>query len=192
MPRPINERNNFMKNKWILAAVMCAAVPGAWAAPASKVSVERLFEVQGFDKLMDDTNKKMPETMMDLPAIQSKLAGVPADKQTAVRKVVTRYLTESLQSMTDKKGRKELRDLSIAATQKVYTQEEVDALTKFYESPTGRSIMAKMPQYLDAIMQPMMAMMQKNMQAFRQQKEPAMNREINRIICGKDVCPNKK
>ncbi|ASK27879.1 hypothetical protein BG910_09160 [Neisseria chenwenguii] len=171
---------------------MCAAIPGAWAAPASKVSVERLFEVQGFDKLMDDTNKKMPETMMDLPAIQSKLAGVPADKQTAVRKVVTRYLTESLQSMTDKKGRKELRDLSIAATQKVYTQEEVDALTKFYESPTGRSIMAKMPQYLDAIMQPMMAMMQKNMQAFRQQKEPAMNREINRIICGKDVCPNKK
>ncbi|OSI36513.1 hypothetical protein BV913_01480 [Neisseria dumasiana] len=172
--------------KYLWAAVLCLTAGLAQAAPASKASVEKLFEVQNFDKMMDDTAKAMPAAAT--ASIQQFLPEVPAAKRKQVNEIINRYLTDFSKHLSNQEIRSEIRRVAIAGAQKVYTQEEVDALIDFSSSPVGRSINAKMPQYLEATMTPLMTVIQAETQKFQQQNGLKMQREINRVICGKNTC----
>lgn len=175
-----------MKTRLMSAAVLCLAAGLVQAAPADKASVEKLFEVQNFDKMMDDTAKAMPAAVA--ASVQQTMPDVPADKRQKVQSIVNRYITGYMREVNDKNTRSEIRRVAVEGVQKVYTQEEVDAMIAFYGSPVGRSITAKMPQYLEATMTPMMNVMQSKMQAFQQKNGAKMQREINQAVCGKNTC----
>ncbi len=175
-----------MKTRLMCAAVLCVAAGLAQAAPASKASVEKLFDVQNFDKMMDDTAKAMPAAAA--ASVQQSMPDVPADKRQKVQSIINRYMSDYMREVGGKSTRAEIRRVAVEGVQKVYTQEEVDAMIAFYGSPVGRSITAKMPQYLEATMNPMMNVMQSKMQAFQQKNGVKMQREINQAICGKNTC----
>lgn len=172
--------------KYLWAAVLCMAAGLAQAAPASKASVEKLFEVQNFDKMMDDTAKAMPTAIT--ASLQQTMPNMSAAKKEKVNAIISRYMSDFMQRASDKKIRDKIRAVAIEGAQKVYTQEEVDAMIDFYGSPVGRSINAKMPQYLEVTMAPIMQVMQTETQKFQQQEAIKMQREINRVICGKNTC----
>lgn len=173
-----------MKIRWICAAVLCAAASLAQAAPAGKASVEKLFEVQNFDKMMGDAAKAAATAV----SAQQSMPGVPAGKRQKVQNIINRYMGDYMREVNDPSTRAEIRRVAVEGVQKVYTQEEVDAMIAFYGSPTGRSIMAKMPQYMEATMSPMISVMQSKIQAFQQKNGGKIQREINQAVCGKNIC----
>lgn len=175
-----------MKTRLMCAAVLCVAAGLAQAAPASKASVEKLFDVQNFDKMMDDTAKTMPAAIA--ASVRQSMPDVPADKRQKVQSIINRYMSDYMREVNDKSTRAEIRRVAVEGVQKVYTQEEVDAMIAFYGSPVGRSITAKMPQYLEATMNPIMSVMQSKIQAFQQKNGGKMQREINQAVCGKNTC----
>lgn len=174
-----------MKTRLICAAGLCLAAGLVQAAPASKASVEKLFDVQNFNKMMDDTAKAMPASVA--ASVQQSIPDIPADKRQKVQDIINRYVTDYMNTVIDKRTQAEIRRVAVEGVQKVYTQEEVDALIAFYGSPTGRSITVKMPQYLEATMMPIVNVMQRKTQAFQQKNGAKMQREINQAVCGKNT-----
>ncbi|UOO77625.1 DUF2059 domain-containing protein [Neisseria sp. Dent CA1/247] len=174
--------------KYVWAAVLCMAAGLTQAAPASKASVEKLFEVQDFDKMMDDIFDRTSTVILKSEKLNQDLATVPPSKREKIREIVTRYLTEDIQRLNAPELRAQVRNISVESMQKIYTQEEVDAMVNFYGSPIGRSINAKMPQYFQAVMTPLANIMTERMQESNQKYRPNMVREINQVLCGKNVC----
>lgn len=152
--------------KTLLAAAVVAATAAGCAspsaqkqnvqAPASKASLEELFDVSDFDNIMDQTFRQMSAIVKQQIAIAlaDTPSDMPAPKYAAVRQVVEKYMLRMLQEANTPEVRSEIRRLSIEDAAKVYTQGEVDALVRFYKSPEGRSVMAKMPQYMEAVTMP--------------------------------------
>ena len=74
-----------MKLKTLLlpfaALVLCA---NAFAAPPSDVSLERLFEVQKMDALLDQSFQSMESIVLSDPNAQKFLKDAPEDKTSAV------------------------------------------------------------------------------------------------------------
>lgn len=178
--------------KLMLAAVLCVTAASVFAAEPTVKSLERLMEVQDFDKLLDDSFKQMSSGIMNNPAVQKKLEGVPAAKQAAVRERMQQYFDEQfVKPFHNRTARAEIRRIAIDGMRKVYTQEEVDAMIQFYGSPVGKSIMAKMPKYMEVSMSSLSSVMAKHMNP---DAEAELDRDINKIICGKPQCnnPNRK
>lgn len=174
--------------KYVCTAVLCLAAGLVQAAPASKASVEKLFEVQDFDKMMNDAFNSTTAALLNSEALQQDLAAVPPQKRGQVREIVTRYITQDMQRFNTPEQRVRMRNIAVEATQKVYTQEEVDAMINFYGSPAGRSINAKMPQYFQEVMAPLSNMAAEHVRQSQRQYGHDMAREINQVLCGKDVC----
>lgn len=174
----------------LLAAGCSSTAPKAQAqhsAAPSRASLEELFAVSDFDKVMDLSFQQMPAMVQ--PQIQGSLESLPAAKRAAVQGVIEKYLNLMAQEINTPAIRGEIRRSAVEGSAKVYTQGEVDALIKFYKTPEGRSVMAKMPQFMQATMTPMMQVMQPKMQAFQQKYQAQMVREINQAACGRNICP---
>lgn len=67
--------------------------------------------------------------------------------------------------------------LFLKNVQRVYTQEEVDALIQFYNTPVGKRIVEKMPSYITATMVVSMNMVKDRMIDFQRQRRCAF--EVN-------------
>lgn len=161
--------------------------PGAAVHQApSTASLEELFELQNFDKVLDDAFRQMPEAALAHTA--GSMQEVPADRRQAVNQVLQKYLTIMSNEFNTPQLRARLRSVSIEGAAKVYTQREVDALIRFYKTREGRSVMDKMPQYLQATTVPMMQVMSPQIESLLKKHAPQMNLELNRAVCGKDKC----
>ncbi|WP_373755610.1 DUF2059 domain-containing protein [Neisseria sp.] len=174
----------------LLAAGCTSTAPKGQAqhsAAPSRASLEELFNVSDFDRVMDSSFRQIPAMMQ--PQIQSTLEGVPVAKRAAVQGVVEKYINLMVQETNTPELRSEIRRSAIESSAKVYTQGEVDALIKFYKTSEGRSVMAKMPQLMQATMTPMMQVVQPKIQAFQQKYAAQMGREIGQAICGRNTCP---
>ena len=177
--------------KKLLLTALCLTAVSAYAAEPTAQSLERLLEVQQFDKIIDQTFGQMAASASSNPAIQQKLQNVPADKRAAVQKRLQQYFNEQFGFFRSPAVRAEIRQSTIEGFRKVYTQEEVDAMIKFYGSPVGKSIIAKMPKYTEVTLASLNASMAKHVRQ-NTDAETKLNRDINTIICGKAQCDKPK
>ncbi|WP_416190987.1 DUF2059 domain-containing protein [Neisseria sp. CCUG12390] len=152
----------------------------------SRASLEQLFDLQNFDKTLDDAFRQMPQAA--LAQSVNTAQGIPEDRRQAVNQVLQKYMNIISQEFNTPELRGELRRVSLEGAAKVYTQREVDALIRFYQTPEGRSVMEKMPQYMEAITVPMVQVMAPKTESVMKKHGPQMTREINQAICGKDRC----
>ncbi|WP_107687526.1 DUF2059 domain-containing protein [Neisseria wadsworthii] len=160
----------------------------AYAATPSDASLERLLEVQQFDKLLDDSFKSIPAVASNTLVLKQALEQVPAEKQDAVKAKVDQYIQKMTKDLDNKKTRAEIRRLTIQSVRTIYTQEEVDTLISFYSTPIGQSINAKTSQYMEAVMTTIPAVFERDFNKFDHKYGPKLKRDISQIVCGKNVC----
>ncbi|STZ76385.1 DUF2059 domain-containing protein [Bergeriella denitrificans] len=171
-----------------LAVVFAAAVSMPLHAQTpvsdvpSKASLEALFAVQDFDKILDESFKRVPGLAAE------SMPDIPADRRAEFNKVLEKYFGLMDREINTPEMRHEIRNTAIRAAAEIYTQAEVDALLRFYQSPEGRSAMSKTPRYIEAVMAPTAGIMQPKMQAFLQKYGAQMRRELNQAVCGKNNC----
>ena len=178
-----------MKLKTLLlpfaALALCA---NAFAAPPSDASLERLFEVQKMDALLDQSFQSMEGIVLSDPNVQKFLKDAPEDKRPQLEAVLKKYATQSIAEINTPQVRAQLRKAALDGTKTVLTQEEVNALIGFYSTAVGQSILDKMPRYLEATMNPTMAIIADKYKKSNQNANLA--REILQIMCsGKNPAP---
>lgn len=178
-----------MKLKTLLlpfaALALCA---NAFAAPPSDASLERLFEVQKIDAMLDQSFQMGGDIMLSKPNIQNFLKDAPADKHPQLEAALKNYLNRIVTEINTPQVRAQLRKAALDGMKTVYTQEEVDALIGFYGTAVGQSILDKTPRYLEATINPMMAIITEKYEKSNQNEKLA--REIDQIMCsGKNPAP---
>lgn len=178
-----------MKLKTLLlpfaALALCA---NAFAAPPSDASLERLFEVQKIDAMLDQSFQMGGDIMLSKPNIQNFLKDAPADKHPQLEAALKNYLNQIVTEINTPQVRAQLRKAALDGMKTVYTQEEVDALIGFYGTAVGQSILDKTPRYLEATINPMMTIITEKYEKSNQNEKLA--REIDQIMCsGKNPAP---
>lgn len=180
---PLNlKQEKKMKLKTLLfpfaALALCA---NAFAAQPSDASLERLFEVQKMDALLDQSFQSMEGIVLSDPNVQKFLKDAPEDKRPQLEAVLKKYATQSIAEINTPQVRAQLRKAALDGTKTVLTQEEVNALIGFYSTAVGQSILDKMPRYLEATMNPTMAIIADKYKKSNQNAN--LVREIRQIMC---------
>ncbi|MFO1450661.1 MAG: DUF2059 domain-containing protein [Opitutaceae bacterium] len=158
-----------------LISVVCALSFGAaaFAAAPSQASIERLLSVTEVEKLLGTMYQQMDGMMkagMD-QALRGKT--LPPEAQ----KLAETLRAKLMANMKQELGWDAMKDLYIQVYAESFTQEEIDGLIAFYESPAGRAFVAKMP----IVMQKSMTMMQSRMGPIMQNMQRSLQEAIQEV-----------
>nr|WP_255265316.1 DUF2059 domain-containing protein [Neisseria sicca] len=171
-----------MKLKTLLLPLATFALcANAFAAPPSDASLERLFEVQKMDALLDQSFQSMEGIVLSDPNVQKFLKDAPEDKRPQLEAALKNHANRIVAEINTPQVRAQLRKATLDGMKTVYTQEEVNALIGFYSTAVGQSIMDKTPRYLEATVKPMMDILADK---YTQSNQSAnLRREIRQIMC---------
>lgn len=126
-------------------AVMSSTVQ---AAPPSSAQIERLLQVMEAQKIVDQMiPAMMQQSRMMVDQNLAKSDTSEADKARANQVMASQEA--SLRAMLSWTN---LKPVYLRVYSDTLSAEEVLAMTRFYESPEGRSVMQKMPQILQRTM----------------------------------------
>ena len=121
------------------------------AAPPTPAQIDRLLQVMDAQKVID----QMVPAMMQATRTQMEQLLDRNQASQADRDRMQRILTAQEASVRDMLSWEKLKPLYVRVYSDTMTADEVLAMTRFYESPEGRSVMKKMPQILQRTMQEM-------------------------------------
>lgn len=113
------------------------AKPGSPIDPAKNAAIRRLFDVQGTKDAMRQVLTGMTNNMK--PLLESSL---PPGEYRA--KLIELFI----QRFQSKLSVDQLVELAIPVYDKYFSLEEIDGLTKFYETPLGKKAISFLPQVL--------------------------------------------
>ena len=167
----------------VAALALLAAAP-AWAEPASTESVQKMMRVMKvesqFDNSLNSTLQMIRDQMVNsIP----KHANISAEQRAQIEAVIQNAWQKYQARLTSDP---ELRASVFARfqqlMQKHYTQQEVDALIGFYDSPLGQSILDKQGVILGEFMQSVPSIVDARAQSMAREIMREMNAEIRRIV----------
>ena len=149
-----------------LAAAFFLALPAAHADEASKrAKVEQLFVLTKVDATMGQMVLQMSAAMKRTAQEQAAKQQLTPEQQAYTDKFtakVDNILKESLSMDT-------LKPVFLKVYMDTYTEEELDGIIAFYQSPAGKAFIAKTPQ----LMQRSMQLMQQQVMEVQPQLEQA-------------------
>ena len=167
----------------VAALALLAAAP-AWAEPASAESVQKMMRVMKvesqYDSALGSTLQMMRDQMVNsIP----KHANISAEQRAQIEAVIQNAWQKYQERLA---GDAELRKTVFASfqqlAQKHYTQQEVDALIGFYDSPLGQSILDKQGMIIGEFTQSVPAILDTRIQSMTREIMREMNAEIHRIV----------
>ena len=152
----------------LLASLTFASL--AHCAPASQESIDRLLVDAKVEKMLDTMLVNIDQVMRR--SMDASTQGQPLSPEQ--RRVVDATTTKFVQVMRDEMTWDKLRPLYVQIYQESFTQEEIDGLIAFYESPAGVAFIEKMP----VVMQKSMSIMQSRMAPMLEKMKAAMKDAI--------------
>ncbi len=167
----------------VAALALLAAAP-AWAEPVSVESVQKMMRVMKVESQYDSALGSMLQMMRD-QMVNSipKHANISTEQRVQIEAVIQNAWQKYQERLT---GDPELRASVFARfqqlAQKHYTQQEVDALIGFYDSPLGQSILDKQGVMLGEFMQSVPAIVDVKLQSMARETAREMEAEIRRIV----------
>ena len=151
----------------VCAFALCTAVH---AAPPSPESVERLLAASGAEKLVNSMQQQLDGMMK--AGMDQALKG--QDVPPEARQLADNMRQKMVADMKDELSWASMKDLYIQVYSESFTQEDIDGLTAFYESPAGKSFVSKMP----TVMQKTIALMQQRMGPIMQKMQKSMHEAV--------------
>lgn len=167
----------------VAALALLAAAP-AWAEPASAESVQKMMRVMQMESQYDGSLGSTLQMMRD-QMVNSipKHANISAEQRAQIEAVIQNAWQKYQARLTSDP---ELRASVFAQfqqlMQKHYTQQEVDALIGFYDSPLGQSILDKQGVMLGEFMQSVPTIVDARAQSMAREIRREMEAEIRRIM----------
>src|SRR5438270_6537276 len=138
-------------------AVICFALPmAALAQPASDAAVQRLLEVAQAERLVKGVQERQRMVMNSvLRQVEETRArqGKPLSPELQARMHEAAEKTRA--AMAEELSWEKLRPLIAQVYRDSFSEEEIQGLIAFYESPTGRMFVERMPQVMERMTQVM-------------------------------------
>jgi hypothetical protein len=127
----------------LLALPVAAAL--AQDAKPTEESVRRLFEVMHTSQMIDTVMAQMDANLHD--ALERATGGRPLNAQQ-------QHLSAKIQGMLKEElAWSRLEPQLVQVYRNTFTRGEIEAMLGFYDSPSGRSVVAKLPQATQQMMQ---------------------------------------
>ena len=157
-----------------LALALTLAAAPAFAAPPTPAQVERLLQVMDAQKMADQI---IPAMMQQTR--QSLEQYFPADADPADRARADHLVAGQEASLREMLAWKNLQPIYTRVYTDTLSAEEVTAMTRFYESPEGRSVMQKLPLIMQRSMVEMQPLLQSSMQKMMQTLEAEVGKDAS-------------
>ena len=120
----------------VKATTSAAAAPSPKALALTRRYIAAMHMKDSFRPMMSGLLKSMVEQ-------QASASSLPPERRAMVATAVTEAFDESLQAgMLDK-----MMEAMVPSMATVFSEDELQALVDFYESPDGQAIVAKMPEF---------------------------------------------
>ena len=140
------------------------------SAPPSPDSIEALLAATRAEKLVDTMLANVDQVMR-----QSMAAGVQGQQFSAEQqRVIDGARAKFVQVLREELTWDKLRPLYVQIYQETFTQEEIDGLIAFYNSPAGVAFVEKMP----VVMQKSMSITQSRLGPMMEKMKAAMQQAI--------------
>lgn len=120
----------------------------AQAAPPTPESIELLLDLVQAEKIMDGIKPQVQGAMK--ASMDQALKGRKPNAEE--QKVLDAYLLAATHIVNDTLTMDRLKPLHLQLYSQHLTQEEVDGMITFYQSPVGRSMVTKMPHIMQGVM----------------------------------------
>lgn len=115
-----------------------------FAEPASKATIDELFKVTQAQKLMDSVYGQMDGMFKNM------VQGMNVTE--AQKPILDSFFIKYNALIREEMSWEKLKDPMADAYASVYTESEVKDIIKFYKSPAGQKMLAKMPELMQASM----------------------------------------
>ncbi|WP_158601729.1 DUF2059 domain-containing protein [Solilutibacter pythonis] len=142
------------------ALALALAAAAVFAAPPSQRQVEKLLDTMEAQKIVDQMIPAMLEQVREMA--DQMLAEENASQ--AERERARRLLAKQEAELRDTLAWAKLEPIYTRVYADTLTDQEVEAMTAFYDSPEGRGVMRKLPEIMRRSMIEMRPMMQASMQ----------------------------
>jgi hypothetical protein len=152
----------------LLASLIFASL--AHGAPASLESIDRLLADTKVEKLLDTMSTNVDQVMRR--SMEASTQGQQLSPEQ--RRVIDATAAKFVQVMREEMTWDKMRPLYVQIYQESFTQEEIDGLIAFYESPAGVAFVEKMP----FVMQKSMSIMQSRLAPMMEKMKAAMKEAI--------------
>jgi uncharacterized protein len=151
-----------------VAAVLCLVLLplAALAAPASVESIERFLKLTEAQKNLEAAQQYSEQMMKESLREQNQRRTLSPDAQNRMRDA----MEKSAKAMREEMSWANMKPMMVRIYAESFTQEEMDGLIAFYESPAGKAFTKKMPM----VMEKSMMLMQERAGPMMQRMESAM------------------
>lgn len=131
-----------------IALFLVLSLP-AMAAPASKESVETLLTVSKSQQILETMMANMGQSIRQGIHAGNKNKTLTTAQQRAFETLATKINT----ALQEELGWEQMRSLYTQIYQESFTEEEINGLIDFYQSPAGVAFVNKMPAVMQKTMQ---------------------------------------
>jgi len=151
--------------------VTLAIASSVYAAPPTVESIDKLLAVTNAQKMIDSMYATMEPMMRSVMAETAKGKTLSAEQQRAM----DAFPAAMSKAMREELNWEKLRPLYVQIYQESFTQEELDGLVAFYQSPAGAAMINKMPLVMQKSMNAMQSRLGPLMQKMQKAAEDALN-----------------
>ena len=156
--------------KKLLLATSLAFVPffatAQQATAPTDASLEQLLVVTHANQLMASVQRQTRASLAPMfERAVEQIATEHPEKREMVTQAFAKFLNTTMDSLEAELSWAALKPMTLEVYRSTFSQEEVNAMIAFYGSPTGQSVIAKMP-----------LASQKSMQMIQQRMAPLMQR----------------
>jgi uncharacterized protein len=131
----------------------------AQAESPSAASLDKLLAVTQAEKLTDSVVQQVNATMRPMMEQALETKTMTAEQRERANKFMSSFVEKMNKIMADELSWDRMKAMNLQIYGEAFTQQEVDDLIVFYESPTGKAFVEKMP----LVMQKSMTLMQQRM-----------------------------
>ncbi len=160
-----------MKKIFVFATciVMLASTIASADEAGERKAVLKLLEITNARSMTDQLMKSM-EAMMtsQFEAEASDLTPEGREALDAVRK-------DSLKWLSDNLSWDQMRDMYVDIYTQVFTEDEINEIVQFYQSPLGRKMLKKMPELMRLTLEKSQEKVQKKMPIFREKLQKTLS-----------------
>ncbi len=149
-----------------MASAQAATATADPVTPAKIALTKRYIAAMHMDQMISGMMRQM------IPAMMTQMRQSHPDLTDDQMAIATDAVTGSVEDMLPK-----LTDRTVQIYAETFTTDELTRLDDFYESPTGQSIIAKIPVATGKLMPIMMELM------------PDMQADVVKRMCAKMTCP---
>lgn len=157
--------------RFLLSFALALSTSAAMAAPASEASINELLTASRAESLMESMYGHIEALVRQ--GLEQKLNGQTLNDEQ--KRVVAQAPGRIAAMMRQEFSWKSMQPMYVSIYREAFTDEEIQGLTRFYQTPDGQALLNKMP----LVMKRSMELMQVQMQVVLPKVE-AMMKELAR------------